>query len=238
MLISASWDKTLHIHHPESPSVTVCTLDLPAKPFALAITESKLIIAMSERLVHIYDLDKLNAVTTLDEDGPLRIEPYQRRESSLKFMTRALAVMPNGEGYASSSIEGRVAVEWLDASEESQARKYAFKCHRQPASDGSGDDVVYPVHALAFHPTYGVFVSGGGDGAVAMWDAIKKRRIRQYQRLPASVAALEFSKDGSLLAIGVSPGFEDGQDGAEAGEVKVYVRTIKESETKLKSDKS
>lgn len=57
--------------------------------------------------------------------------------------------MPNGQGYASSSIEGRVAVEFFDASDESQKRKYAFKCHRQ--AEG-GVDVVYPVNALAFHP--------------------------------------------------------------------------------------
>lgn len=76
-------------------------------------------------------------------------EPWQRRESSLKFMTRTVRCMPNGQGYASSSIEGRVAVEFFDASDESQKRKYAFKCHRQVED---GVDVVYPVNALAFHP--------------------------------------------------------------------------------------
>lgn len=76
-------------------------------------------------------------------------EPYQRRESSLKFMTRTVRCMPNGEGYASSSIEGRVAVEFFDPSKESQSRKYAFKCHRQTEGDV---DVVFPVNALAFHP--------------------------------------------------------------------------------------
>lgn len=78
-------------------------------------------------------------------------EPWQRRESSLKFQTRTVRCMPNGQGYASSSIEGRIAVEFFDASEESQKRKYAFKCHR--AVEG-GVDVVYPVNALAFHPKF------------------------------------------------------------------------------------
>jgi len=53
-------------------------------------------------------------------------------------------------GYASSSIEGRVAVEFFDPSPETQARKYAFKCHRKVID---GVDTVYPVNALAFHPT-------------------------------------------------------------------------------------
>ena len=39
-----------------------------------------------------------------------------------------------------------------------QARRYAFKCHRK--SD-TGKDTVYPVNALAFHPSFGTFASGG-----------------------------------------------------------------------------
>lgn len=39
-----------------------------------------------------------------------------------------------------------------------QARRYAFKCHRK--SD-TGTDTVYPVNALAFHPVFGTFASGG-----------------------------------------------------------------------------
>jgi len=39
-----------------------------------------------------------------------------------------------------------------------QARRYAFKCHRK--SD-TGDNTVYPVNAIAFHPFFGTFASGG-----------------------------------------------------------------------------
>ena len=54
----------------------------------------------------------------------------QKRESSLKFQTRFLECFPNRQGYVLSSIEGRVAVEYLDPSPEVQKKKYAFKCHR------------------------------------------------------------------------------------------------------------
>ena len=142
--------------------------------------------------------------------------------------------MPNDAGYASSSIEGRVAVEWFDPSEDSQSRKYAFKCHRQTVD---GVDVVYPVNALAFHPIHGTFASGGGDGVVALWDAIAKRRIRQYQKYPSGVAALAFSTDGKYLVIGISPGYEDGKDEIPPGSVKVQIRELSESEAKAKSAK-
>ena len=197
---------------------------------------------MAARALHIYDLQSLTSLCAQQSSSnPLAevtLEPWQRRESSLKFMTRAVASMPDDSGYASSSIEGRVAVEWFDASAESQSRKYAFKCHRQPAPDDSGVDVVYPVNALAFHPVYGTFASGGGDGTVALWDGLAKRRIRLYQKFPASIAALDFSNDGKYLAVGVSPGFEDGEEAAGGeGVVKLFVRELKEGEAKGKAPK-
>lgn len=194
---------------------------------------------MAARALHVYDISALStALQQNSEPGAsLELEPWQRRESSLKFMTRAVACMPDDAGYASSSIEGRVAVEWFDPSADSQARKYAFKCHRQAAPDGSATDLVYPVNALAFHPVHGTFASGGGDGVVALWDGLAKRRIRQYQRNPASVAALAFSADGRWLAIAVSPGFEDGKEAVEGepvGIVKLLVRELADGEAKGK----
>lgn len=235
-VISASWDSTLHIHKTNSES-TPATINLPSKPFSVSLTSTKLVVAMASRALHIYDLRSL--VTFADQsDAPppniVDIEPWQRRESSLKFMTRAIACMPNDAGYASSSIEGRVAVEWFDPSADSQARKYAFKCHRQTTD---GVDVVYPVNALTFHPVHGTFASGGGDGVVALWDGVAKRRIRQYQKYPASIAALSFSSNGKYLGIGVSPGFEDGQEDMAEGIVKIFVRELGETEAKGKGAK-
>ena len=143
--------------------------------------------------------------------------------------------MPNDAGYATSSIEGRVAVEWFDPSAESQARKYAFKCHRQPAPENDGTDIVYPVNALAFHPIHGSFASGGGDGVVALWDAVAKRRIRQYQKYNLSVAALAFSNDGKYLAVGVCPGFENGmEDYTAEGNTKIFIRELSDTDAKGK----
>ncbi|KAF2143678.1 uncharacterized protein K452DRAFT_267971 [Aplosporella prunicola CBS 121167] len=236
LLVSASWDSTLHIHFPEDPTHPFSIIDLPNKPFSMSVSNSKLVVAMANRTVYIYELQALSLMASQATDEPpnnkLTLEPWQRRESSLKFMTRAVACMPNDDGYASSSIEGRVAVEWFDPSQESQARKYAFKCHRQVME---GVDTVYPVNALAFHPPFGTFASGGGDGVVALWDGTAKRRIRQYQRYSTSVAALSFSKDGKYLAVGISPGFEDGQEDMPEGAVKVFVRELSETEAKGKS---
>ena len=238
ILVSASWDSTLHIHHPHNPSISYATIALPSKPFSLSITTTKLVIVMANRALHIYNLATLASESSLPlSPGPkvVQIEPWQRRESALRFMARAVACMPNDAGYACSSIEGRVAVEWFDPSAVSQARKYAFKCHRQPSPEGI--DVIYPVNALAFHPIHGTFASGGGDGFVALWDGVGKRRIRQYQRYAASVAALSFSEDGKYLAVGISPGFEDGKESEADGIVKIFIRGLGENEAKGKGAK-
>lgn len=244
LLISASWDCTLHVHSTTSPSEHPLVIALPGKPHALAVSPSKVVVAMTARLVHIYDLPTLaEALSASASNGsagsPAEVKPWQQRESSLKFLTRAVSCMPSDAGYATSSIEGRVAVEWFEDTAESQARKYAFKCHRQAAPDDEGGgDVVYPVNALAFHPVHGTFASGGGDGTVALWDAEAKRRMRQYQKFPNSVAALEFSRDGKYLAIGVCPGFETGmEDYSGEGQTKLFIRELGETEAKGKGSK-
>ncbi|KAI9787141.1 MAG: hypothetical protein M1839_003376 [Geoglossum umbratile] len=235
-IISASWDNTLHINDSRcfAPPTTIT---LPHKPFCLSLSASKLVVGMASRALHIYDLPSIAALHS-QSGQTVSLEPWQRRESSLKFMTRTVACMPNDDGYATSSIEGRVAVEWFDPSPASQARKYAFKCHRQPSQGNPNVDVVYPVNALAFHPVHGTFASGGGDGLVALWDAVAKRRIRQYQRYPQSIAALAFSSDGKYLAVASCPGFEDGKEDLVAeGETKLFIRELADGEGKGKGVK-
>lgn len=222
-LISGSWDKYIHLHDPRSEDPLTSKHEQPFKIWSVATVGHNLVIAMPERCIHLYDLRNMSG-------------PWQRRESSLKFQIRAIECMPNAQGYASSSIEGRVAVEFFDPSEEGQARKYAFKCHRQ--SEG-GVDTVYPVNALAFHPVYGTFASGGGDGVVSVWDGLAKRRLRQYPRFGASIAALSFNNQGTYLAAASSGGFEDGRPDSECPQstVKVFIREMAEGEGKGKDSK-
>ncbi|KAH9462037.1 hypothetical protein MJO29_003282 [Puccinia striiformis f. sp. tritici] len=221
ILISGSWDRSVVLQDPKSSSNKqypnqICSLtlpNLPAKVFCLDASKDKLVVAMGNRRIWIWDLLKLsesvqkvndqfnsnpNLATTETVVPP---PPLQERESSLKFMTRAIKCMPRGDGYASGSIEGRVAVDLFDTSTESQAKKYAFKCHRQVID---GVDTIYPVNALAFHPTFGTFATGGGDGIVSIWDSAAKKRLRQLPKYPGSITSLAFNSDGSKLAIACS----------------------------------
>ncbi|CAI5486587.1 unnamed protein product, partial [Closterium sp. Naga37s-1] len=196
-LITGGWDRTVRCWDPRAPSshlrLTV-TAEQPERCYSMSLAAHRLVVAMAGRHVSIYDLRNMS-------------QPEQRRESSLKFQTRCVRCYPTGTGYALASVEGRVAMEFFDPSETAQAKKYAFKCHRR--SEG-GRDTVFPVNAIAFHPIYGTFATGGCDGVVNIWDGNNKKRLYQYAKYPTSIAALSFSRDGRLLAVAASYTFEMG----------------------------
>ena len=85
--------------------------------------------------------------------------PQQKRESSLKYQTSGLRCFPNKTGYVLSSIEERVAVEYLDPAAEAQKRKYAFMCHRVKEN---GIENIFPVNDISFN----TFATVGTEGFV------------------------------------------------------------------------
>ncbi|MBW0468243.1 hypothetical protein O181_007958 [Austropuccinia psidii MF-1] len=225
ILITGSWDRSVILQDPKISSnkqyphqITSLTLpNLPSKVYCLDTSPDRLVVAMGNRRIWIWDMRKLSEavekVNELNQNGTAAAEPVmpppplQERESSLKFMTRTIKCMPSGDGFTSASIEGRVAVDFFDTTPEAQAKKYAFKCHRQMVDSV---DTVYPVNALAFHPSYGTFATGGGDGIVSMWDSAAKKRLRQLPKYPGSVSSLAFNSDGTRLAVGCSVLEEEG----------------------------
>ncbi|KAJ9111131.1 hypothetical protein QFC19_001330 [Naganishia cerealis] len=164
------------------------------------------VVSMAHRNVHVYDVRKLE-------------EPKQKRESALKFMTRSVACMADGKGectriqltlvvlagekhmggltessnttgWASGSIEGRIAVEYFDAELESRN-------HNTFASGGSDGTVSiwdhnakkrmkqYPhfpteVSCLAFSPDgekLAIGVSYEHDNGVSQADEMSKTAL-------------------------------------------------------------
>lgn len=68
---------------------------------------------------------------------------FKRLQSPLKFQTRCIATFPDKAGYLVGSIEGRVAVQHVDDSQ--QPKNFTFKCHRD-------NNDIYSVNAINFHP--------------------------------------------------------------------------------------
>lgn len=216
VVITGSWDMTVKLWDPRTPC-SAGSFSQPDKVYTLATCGDKLIVGTAGRRVLVWDLRNMGFV-------------QQRRESSLKYQTRCIRCFPNKQGYVLSSIEGRVAVEYLDPSPETQKRKYAFKCHRIKEN---GMEYIYPVNAIAFHQQHSTFATGGSDGFVNIWDGFNKKRLCQFHRYPTSISSLAFSPDGSLLAISSSYMYEQ-EEMEDVPEDSIFIRTVTDQETKPK----
>lgn len=217
-IFTGSWDRTVRAWDPRTAAGPVSVLHLRAKVFCMDLGTDKVVVGAADRCVHIYDARRLG-------------QPLERRESSLKHQVRAVAVGVDGSSYVSGSVEGRVAVEYFDAPENERSR-YAFKCHRAKGPDGA--DVVHPVNAVAVHPAHGTFATGGSDGGVCVWDGQAKKRLWRLNPFDAAVSSLGFSPDGSMIAMGVSYTFDEG-DKAQVPQPELAVRAITESEVMPKA---
>jgi cell cycle arrest protein BUB3 len=219
---TGSWDAKVSLWDPRSSRPLLSSYDQQGKVFSMHLSPAqhspqRLVVGTSNRLVAIFDLRNM-------------AQPEQMRESSLLHQTRCIRTFPDGTGYALSSVEGRVAIEYFDPDPAVQARKYAFKCHR--ATSAKGTQVLYPVNAIAFHPIYGTFATGGCDGLINVWDGQLKKRICQYPAYPTSIASLDFNRDGSLLAVAASYTFEEGDKNHPPD--AIFIRTVNDHEVRPK----
>jgi len=217
LVISGSWDATVKLWDTRSQAACTGTFTMPDKVYTMALSANRLIVGCCGRHVLLYDLRRMDT-------------PLQKRLSNLKFQTRCIRAFPDNTGYALSSTEGRVAIEYFDTAAEVQAKRYAFKCHR---TSHAGTQIVWPVNAMAFHPIWGTFATGGCDGFVNIWDGQNKKRLCQFHKYPASIASLAFNADGSYLAIASSYTFEEGEK--DHAPDSIFIRTPSEAEVKPKS---
>ncbi|XP_062122173.1 mitotic checkpoint protein BUB3 [Drosophila sulfurigaster albostrigata] len=217
-ILTGSWDKNVKLWDMREKRCVGCFEQNNGKVYSMSVIDEKIVVATSDRKVLIWDLRKTDSY-------------IMKRESSLKYQTRCIRLFPNKEGYVMSSIEGRVAVEYLDHDPEVQRRKFAFKCHRNREQN---IEQIYPVNALSFHNIYHTFATGGSDRIVNIWDGLNKKRLCQFHEYDTSISSLNFSNDGSALAIGCSYLDQFTELPASVPLPAIYIRYPTDQETKQK----
>lgn len=100
LVVAASWDKTIQFSSPHGGGRRVqYSVPVPDKVYSLSLTDTKVVAAMGGRAIWIWDTRMIKDTLAVDVGEKATEMPvFQKRESSLKFMTRAVKCMPNDEG--------------------------------------------------------------------------------------------------------------------------------------------
>lgn len=226
LIASAGWNNKFHVWDVrQSSSNAAASVDLPGKAFSMDVdpaNQNRVVVATAGRRICIVDVRGGSSGNT-----SLQCTLAMNRESTLKYQSRTVRFFPDGNGIALGSIEGRVAVEFLEElGLAPKMKKYAFKCHRQ-------GDTVYPVNCISFHPRFGTFATGGCDGTVVTWDGLHKKKLTTLPQFASSIAALAWNHDGSELAIASSYTYEDGE--REHPRDEIFIRPVLEAECQPKT---
>ncbi|PWN50013.1 WD40 repeat-like protein [Violaceomyces palustris] len=247
VLVTGSWDKTVKIWKLDPQPNLVQTVNLPEKCYAMDVCGNIVIAAMAERLIIAF---------AVEENGTLRpiIEQHQ---SPLKYQTKSVVALPDGDGYALGGVEGRVAVQYFNdvPDKDGKVKKFAFKCHRRANADHPdvprNENHLFPVNAIAFN-VHGTFATGGGDGSINFWCKQSRTRLKTFEtkgpinapkelfktnpnRLP--ISAIAFNADATIFAYAISYDWHKGYQGANP-ENKVYIQPVNPEDIKKRPPKA
>ncbi|VBB30355.1 unnamed protein product, partial [Acanthocheilonema viteae] len=136
-------------------------------------------------------------------------------ETPLKYQSRCASIFKDKTtglptGYALGSIEGRVAIQYVEAANPKD--NFTFKCHRSPELI-NGFQEIYAVNDIAFHPSYGTLATVGSDGRISFWDKDARTKLKTSDPLPAPVTRCIIHQSGQMMAYAIGYDWSKGHEG-------------------------
>jgi mRNA export factor len=218
ILVTGSWDKTVKYWDLRTPN-PIATVTLPERCYTLDVSFPLMVVGCAERHIQIFNLQNPGAA-------------FKTIQSPLKWQTRVVSCFTTGNGFAVGSIEGRVAIQYVE--DKDASNNFSFKCHRKDSTPTTKDQsLVYAVNDISFHPVHGTFSTCGADGTVHFWDKDARTRLKTFDTAPGPIAASAFNRTGSIFAYAVSYDWSKGHSGMVAGHPnKIMLHACKDDEVK------
>jgi len=218
ILATASWDKTLRYWDLKG-SAPVSTVALPERCYSMDVVYPLMVIGTAEK--HIVLINLTNPTTI-----------FKTVPSPLKWQTRVVSCFPGANGFAVGSIEGRVAIQYVE--EKDIALNFSFRCHRKDMNPPTKDaSLVFAVNAIIFHPQHGTFATSGSDGTTSFWDKDSKIRLKTFEAASGSIVSTSFDRSGNILAYAIAYDWGKGVTGMNPTYPnKVLLHACKDDEIK------
>ncbi|KAG0257570.1 hypothetical protein BG011_003888 [Mortierella polycephala] len=198
ILATGSWDKTIK-YWDTRQQTPISTIALPERLYCMDSVFPLLVAGTADRHVLVYNLN--NPAT-----------PFKAVTSPLKWQTRTISCFPNGKGYGIGSIEGRVAIQYVEDSDASF--NFSFKCHREGGTNPREKAMVYSVNSINWHPIHHTFTTAGADGSFAFWDKDSRQKLKSFPKVGDPISTTCYNRNGTIFAYAVSYDWSKGYLGA------------------------
>lgn len=204
-IMTSSWDKTLKFWDTRTPQQNpIMTHSLPERSYCADVLGGMAVVSTADRAILVFKL----------EPTPT---PVKQCESPFKFQHKCVSIFCDEKreptGYALGSIEGRVAVQYVQ--QKDPKSNFTFKCHRATPTPNASISDIYAVNDIAFHPIYGTMATIGSDGKYSFWDHIARTRLRISDQFDQSLTRCSINSTGEIFAYATGYDWHKGHWGAD-----------------------
>ncbi|CAH8637392.1 unnamed protein product [Schistosoma mattheei] len=213
-------DKRLRFWDTRQPQ-PILNLDLPERIYCADVHYPLALVGTAGRQIFVYNL----------ENGPTQ---FNQLESPLKFQSRCISIFmdkqkQNPSGFALGSIEGRVAIQYLNPTTPKD--NFTFKCHRSNAPV-NGYHEIFAVNDMAFHPVHGTLATVGSDGCYSFWDKDARTKLHSSDSPDQPLTCCVFDPKGQVFCYASGYDWSKGYQFADPSKpIKIMMRLCMEEMT-------